>query len=125
MTVYHIVDHPLLSPEARSLSTDPDGALEEQAAHAEYLLGYDRVAALTGADLALARRAVVLQVNHQVERGVDASVYSSLSIGIQSGTYRVELVSAEAAAIARRHEVLPAALGAGPVTAYARTRITV
>lgn len=72
---YPVTAHPLLSADAQALEP---AQLAEQNLLAEDLLGFTDAALLTDADtIARATRLIVLQVNYQVETGVDASIYAS------------------------------------------------
>lgn len=86
--LYDVSGHPLLSPGAAALGRDE---LAEHNLLAEDLLS---LAGTTFADedAARATRAVALQVNYQVEQGVDAAVYDVTMVGSRMLNYRDGIV---------------------------------
>lgn len=86
---YDITDHPLLSDDARDLGPN---SLDAQARVAETLLGlltFTAFSVVTQADLySRAQDAVALQVNYQVEAGLDAFILMSLAKGGRSMSFR-------------------------------------
>ena len=99
MPLYDPAAHPLLSSAAAALDTEGDpNALDEQAEVAINLLGL-RDTAYTDADAAAAVRAVAIQVNLQVELGVEGFAYSSLTRGARSFDSKDKLIDPRAAAI--------------------------
>lgn len=86
---YDVTDHPLLSEDAAALTTEQ---LAEQNLLAEDLLGFTDAALLTDPDtVARATRLIVLQVNYQVETGIDASIYASQRRGQREIGYKPNL----------------------------------
>jgi hypothetical protein len=109
-STYDISASAMLSDAAADL--DPD-ALDAHTLLAEHLLGLAGDA-YTGDDLDTVDIALALQVNHQVERGVDADVYESVDHGGRTLQYAAGVtVSPQAAAIAA------ALLGPPPGTGWA------
>ena len=82
--IYDVTAHHLLSPEARRV---PPKELEQLVGVAEDLLGLAG-SAYGGEDEERAARAVALQVNHLVALGSDAFVFSSVSRGGRSWSFR-------------------------------------
>lgn len=87
--LYDITAHPLLSDETNHLS---ETALSAQARVAETLLGllkFTPFSPVSQPDLySRASDAVALQVNYQVESGIDAFILSSMSRGGRANTFR-------------------------------------
>lgn len=81
---YDIAAHPLLSADALALDTDP---FAEHAALAHDLLGLADTA-FTGAAAESAKRFLALQVNYQVETGVDAAIYALKVRGSRTVSYK-------------------------------------
>lgn len=81
--LYPITGAALLSEAAKALSADE---LRDQTAIAEAALGLIGTT-LSGDAAERAKLALALQVNHQLEHGVEGSVYSSWSQGSRSVTY--------------------------------------
>ena len=82
---FDITEHPLLSPAAAALAAP---TLEAQGDLAERLLGIAGASGLNEVQTTTATLAVVMQVNYQVEAGVDAAVYTSDGRGARSKAYR-------------------------------------
>jgi len=91
---FDIAGHELLTEDAA------DTALVSHTRLAESLLGLSEATA-TDNDLTLIKIALVLQVNHQVERGVEANAYMSEQDGDLRYKHRDRLVSPEAASVVR------------------------
>jgi hypothetical protein len=84
---YDVTNHPLLSDDAKALGSE---SLEAHGRVAEQVLGlYNFTAFESGTDeYKSAQDAVALQVNYQVEAGIDAFVAASVSRGARSKTFR-------------------------------------
>ena len=95
MATYDVSDHPLFSSKAKEL--DPN-VLSEHIELAEDLLGLTGTA-YTGASLPTAKRASVLQVNHQVEQGTSAAVYKEEKDGDHEVEYLETVLNPAAVAL--------------------------
>lgn len=84
MARYDVSEHGLLSADAIALSTEEFGAQNDLAEMSLGLLGTD----LTDTDEDVAMMAVALQLNFQVEAGVEAYVLLSDSQGARSRSFR-------------------------------------
>lgn len=85
---YDVTDHPLLSEDAAALTAEQ---LAEQNLLAEDLLGFTDAALLTDpVTVDRAKRLIVLQVNYQVETGVDAAVYAMKVRGSRTAAYKAD-----------------------------------
>lgn len=82
--LYGVSGHKLLSQKAALLDAP---TLAEQNVLAETLLRFE-APALTGTLAEDAARAVALQVSYQVERGIEADVYDSLTRGSRKFDFR-------------------------------------
>lgn len=103
MSLIDVTSHPLLTGKVTVLVTANDGRFEAQQDLAEALLGLTSVyvARLTAEQLVRAKLAVALQLNFQVEQGLDPFVVQSES-SVQQGesrTYRPDAVHPQALAI--------------------------
>lgn len=94
----HPVAHALLSGTAKLLEPDQ---FAEQAEAAIDLLGL-RPYTFVEDELEQALRAVAIQINYTVARGVTGEVLSSKSKGAQGDTFRDDIVSPQAMAIVTR-----------------------
>lgn len=81
---YDISGHALLSPDAAALAV---ATFDEHAALAHDLLKLSGTA-LTGEAAEKAKRFLVLQVNYQVETGVDAAIYAMKVRGSRTVSYK-------------------------------------
>jgi hypothetical protein len=84
VSLYDVSAHPLLGGKALTLDAD---ALEEQASLAEDLLSLAGTT-FEGDDAKAAARAVAIQVSYQVERGIEGSVYQTLTRGSRTFNFR-------------------------------------
>lgn len=86
---FDVATNKLLSDDAAALNTSDAPAFAEQQALAEDLLGLTGLdATLSAAGIAKAERFLALQINYQIETGVDAAVYQARTRGRRSDTYR-------------------------------------
>jgi hypothetical protein len=87
MPLYDITDHPLLSPAVQNLGPETLAAHTEVA---EALLRLSELAVFAAAttEYTQATNALALQVNFQVESGLDAYILQSLTRGARSQTFR-------------------------------------
>lgn len=99
--LYVVTGHPLLIPKFAGLASDE--ARKEHNNLAELLLGL-KAPAYVGDDATKLVMAVVLQINFQLERGLDPLVNKSISNQHPGNTttYRDRIVSPEAAAIVEK-----------------------
>jgi hypothetical protein len=82
---YDVSEHGLLSDDAQALS-EPELAAQNELA--EVVLGLHEGDTYTGVKETTATLAVALQVNFQVEAGVEAYVLTASSRGARSKSYR-------------------------------------
>jgi hypothetical protein len=85
--LYDPTDHALLSPEAKALMQNDADQFNEQAALAQSLLDLDGTS-FSGADAATATRAVAMQVNYQLEMGLEGFTTNAVSRGSRSVVYK-------------------------------------
>jgi hypothetical protein len=85
--LYDPTNHALLSPEARGLQQADVEQFNEQAAVAQSLLDLDG-SSFSGEDAAKATRAVAMQLNYQIEMGIEGFAANAVSRGGKSTTYR-------------------------------------
>jgi hypothetical protein len=98
-----ITGHVLLSEEAAALDSN---ALQAQEDTARWLHGLDDVDPASGSDEEnVLKLCLVYQVNYQIERGMEADVYSRLRDGEITSEYRDTALSATASMLADRLRV--------------------
>jgi hypothetical protein len=85
--LYDPTDHALLSPEAKALQQNDVSQFNEQATIAQSLLDLDGTS-YSGNDAATATRAVAMQVNYQIEMGMEGFTTNAVSRGSRSVVYK-------------------------------------
>jgi hypothetical protein len=85
--LYDPTDHALLSEAAKALQLNDVDQFNEQAALAQTLLELDD-SSFSGADAATATRAVAMQVNYQIEMGLEGFTTNAVSRGSRSVVYK-------------------------------------
>jgi hypothetical protein len=85
--LYDPTDHPLLSPEATNLKNGNADQFNEQAALAQTILNLDGTS-FTGDDAATATRAVAMQLNYQLEMGLEGFTAAAVTRGSRSTVYK-------------------------------------
>jgi hypothetical protein len=85
--LYDPTDHALLSAEARGLQQADVEQFNEQAAVAQSMLGLND-STFSGTDAAKATRAVAMQLNYQLEMGIEGFSANAVSRGGRSTVYK-------------------------------------